>query len=129
MAIWTMLMLLGRNWGVPFVLAVSTVATAGLTIFSVLELDRRLAMRRIDRAFDILEDVLARCRSEDMRAPQVYTTLRFLEQYASQKWPFEQFREALEKTGFEGWQAEGRWQNVSASLNGIKLAVHWKSAG
>jgi hypothetical protein len=39
------------------------------------------------------------------------------------KWPFKQFREALDETGFDGWLAEGRWQVLNASLNGICLAV------
>jgi len=29
----------------------------------------------------------------------------------------------FQKGGSEGWQIEGRWQNLNASLNGIKLAV------
>ncbi len=75
------------------------------------------------RAIARLEDALARCRNEDMRTPQVYAALKFLEQYGRQKWPFEQFRKALENSGTEGWQAEGRWQNVNASLNAVKLTM------
>jgi len=49
--------------------------------------------------------------------------LQFLEMRAKEKWPFEQFRKSLESDGSEGWQSEGRYQVLNASLNGIKLAV------
>jgi len=58
-----------------------------------------------------------------MRTPQVYAALKFLEQHNTPKLPFDQFREALENTGSEGWQAEGQCQNLNASLNAVKLAV------
>jgi hypothetical protein len=82
-----------------------------------------LKQQKIDRAIAILEDALARCRNEDVRTVQVYAALKVLEQYVDPKWPLNQFCEALENDGPEARQAEGRWQNVNASLNGIKLAV------
>jgi hypothetical protein len=47
----------------------------------------------------------------------------FLELRADQKWPFEQFRKALEDPGMEGTKPEARWQMLNASLNAIKRAV------
>jgi len=111
------------KFGRAFGLALMTFAAANLIIFSVVEWDRRNTLRWIERALAILEDALVRCRDEDIRTPQIYAALKFLEQHAARKWPFEQFREALENDGSEGWQAEGRYQTLNASLNGIKLAM------
>ena len=79
--------------------------------------------RRIERSIAILEDALARCREENAPRAMVYAALQFLEMRAKEKWPFEQFRRALEDDRTEGWQIEGRYQMLNASLNGIKLAV------
>ncbi len=84
---------------------------------------RELEERRIAHAIDTLEYALARCRSEDMRTPDVYAALKFLEQHAKQKWLLDQFCEGLQNTGSEGRQADGRWQTLNVSLNGIKLAL------
>ncbi len=83
---------------------------------------QELEKRRIERAIDTLEYALGRCRSEDMRTPQVYAALKLLEQHVKQKWPLDQFCEALHNTGSEDWQ-DGRWQTLSASLDEIKSAV------
>jgi len=82
-----------------------------------------LERRRIERSIAILEDAVARCREENAPRAMVYAALQFLEMRAKEKWPFEQFRKSLESDGAEGWQAEGRYQMLNASLNGIKLAV------
>jgi hypothetical protein len=75
-------------------------------------------------ALAVLTDVLERCRSEDMRTPDVLAALDFLAARATIKWPFEQFREELlDSGGSELWEVEGRWQMLNASLNGIKLAL------
>lgn len=71
----------------------------------------------------MLEDALARCSTEDMRTPEVYAALDYLAARAKKKWPFEQFREALDDDGTEGSQPEARWQMLNASLNGIKLTL------
>ena len=47
-------------------------------------------------ALAVLEDALERCRHEDMRTAEVYGALDFFEAQAVRKWPFEQFRGALE---------------------------------
>ena len=59
------------------------------------------------------------CRDEDMRTPKVFAAPDFLEARATAKWPVEQFRKSPDDDN-----AEGRWQNLSASLNGIKLTVN-----
>ena len=79
--------------------------------------------QQIAQAIAILEDVLDRCRTEDMRTEEVFAALGFLEARANQKWPFQYFREALERSLTKGWEREGRWQTLNASLSGIKLAV------
>jgi hypothetical protein len=53
----------------------------------------------------------------------ISAALSFLERRADEKWPFEQFRKALEDPGMEGTSQEARWQMLSASLNGIKRVV------
>jgi hypothetical protein len=50
-------------------------------------------------ALDVLENALARCRREDMRTPEVFAALDYLKARASTKWPFDQFRQALERRG------------------------------
>ena len=76
------------------------------------------------RALSVLSNALDRCREEDVRTPEVFGALDLLAARASVKWPFDQFREALENTGSEGWEQEGRWQVLNASLNGIRRAVN-----
>ena len=63
------------------------------------------------------------CRKENMRTAEVYAALNFLAQRAGRKWPLEQFRNSLDYRASDGWEAEGRWQTVSASLNAIRLAI------
>jgi hypothetical protein len=58
----------------------------------------------------MLEEPVARCRSEDIRTAEVYEALDFLAARTKQKWPFEQFRKALDEDAEGPWQAEGRWQ-------------------
>ncbi len=79
---------------------------------------------KIDRAIAILEDVLARCRKEDVRDEATYAARKFLEERRKVKWPFEQFRKAIERDGgSEPWEVEGRRQVLNASLNGVRRAV------
>src|SRR5262245_6096131 len=76
--------------------------------------------------FDVLEDALKRCRTNDMRTSEVYRALTFLESQANSKWlfgafrtaPFEAFRTALDNDN-----DEKRWQNLNASLNRIRFAL------
>lgn len=74
-------------------------------------------------ALAVLADALERCRGEDMRTAEVFAALDFLAARANVKWPFEQFRNSLDNTGSELWEAEGRWQTLNASLNAIKLVI------
>ena len=69
-------------------------------------------------ALNILTDALARCRNEDMRTVEVFAALDALAASATAQWPFEQFRKALDSDN-----EEGRWQNLNASLNAVRLAV------
>jgi hypothetical protein len=84
----------------------------------IYELACELEQRKMERAIAVLEDVLNRCRREDMRMPEVFAALDFLEPCVSSKWPFDQFRKSLDSNN-----EEGRWQNVNASLNAVKLAI------
>ena len=75
-------------------------------------------------ALAVLADALHRCRAEDMRTPSVMAALDALGAGASVTWPYEQFRRALDYGNAEtSSQAEGRWQNVNASLNAVRRAV------
>jgi hypothetical protein len=76
----------------------------------------------VETAIAVLEDALNRCRREDMRTPEVFAALDFLSSRASRKWPFDQFRNSLDIAN-----EEGRWQNVNASLNAVKLAVQQRT--
>jgi hypothetical protein len=62
----------------------------------------------VTTALAVLQDAPDRCRDEDMRTPDVFAALDFLEARATRKWPFAQFRESLNSTGSELWEAEGR---------------------
>ena len=53
-----------------------------------------------------------------MRTTEIFAALDFLEAGTTRKWPFDQFRNALESTDLEG-----RWQTLNASLNAVRLAV------
>jgi hypothetical protein len=72
----------------------------------------------IARAVAVLDDAFSRCRKEDMLTPEVYAALDYLKSKSTEKWPFDQFRFALDSD-----DPEGRWQNLNASLNGIKRVV------
>ena len=76
------------------------------------------------KALAILEDALDRCRTEDICTPEVFAALHFLEARTNPKWPFKQFREALEGSVSQDWEIEGRRQILNASLNGIRRAVN-----
>jgi hypothetical protein len=49
----------------------------------------------IDKALNILQSALDRCRVEDVRTPGIYDALTFLETPSAVKWPFDNFRTAL----------------------------------
>ena len=89
---------------------------------------KELERRRIERALAGLEDAVRRCRTEDVRyGAGIFAALSFLELRADEKWPFEQFRKALEDPGMDGTKPEARWQMLNASLNAIKRAVRPRS--
>jgi hypothetical protein len=75
-------------------------------------------------ALAILTDALDRCRDEDMRTPDVFAALDFLATRATVQWPLNSsVRSYLATPVLTFGEAEGRWQVLNASLNGIKLAV------
>jgi hypothetical protein len=79
---------------------------------------------RIERALAALENAVSRCRTEDVRyGTGIYAALQFLEMQAQEKWPFEQFREALEDPGMDGTKPEARWQVLNASLNAMRRVI------
>ena len=77
----------------------------------------------VKTALGILTDAVDRCRKEDMRTAEVYTALNYLTRKSGRKWPFQQFRDALDGFNKDPLQEEGRWQTLNASLNAIRLAV------
>lgn len=66
----------------------------------------------------ILAEATERCRTEDMRTPEVIEALKTLLAIAHVRWPFEQFWRAL-----AGDNSEGRWQEANASYNAILIAI------
>jgi hypothetical protein len=83
----------------------------------------RLLTLEEKNALAILSDVVSRCREEDMRTAEVFTALDLLARRTSTRWPFEQFKKSLNFGVGDASHAEGRWQNVHASLNAIRRAV------
>jgi hypothetical protein len=73
-------------------------------------------------ALTVLADAVDRCREEDMRTPEVLASLDLLARRTSTCWPFEEFKESLNFAIGDPSHAEGRWQNVHASLNAIRRA-------
>lgn len=84
---------------------------------------RDLEESRTTLALAVLQDALNRCRHEDMRTPEVGAALKFLEARSTRQWPFDKFRQALEREKQIGRDEEGTWQSINAALNAIKLAV------
>src|SRR5216110_2828230 len=72
-----------------------------------------------ENALAVLADAVDRCRKEDMRTPEVLASLNLLARRTSTRWPFEQFKESLNFAIGDPSHAEGRWQNVHASLNAM----------
>jgi hypothetical protein len=67
-----------------------------------------LERSRIERALAGIEDAVRRCREEDVRySAGVLAALSFLERRADERWPFEQFRKALEDPRDGGNKAGG----------------------
>jgi len=74
-------------------------------------------------AMAVLADAEDCCREEDMRTAEVFASLDLLARRTSMRWPFEQFKESLNFAVGDPSHAEGRWQNVHASLNAIRRTV------
>jgi len=72
----------------------------------------------IAQAMAVLDDAFRRCREEDIRTPDVFAALDYLEAKSVETRPFDQFRFALDSD-----DPEARWQNLNASLNGIRRVV------
>ena len=79
--------------------------------------DKAVALATLQRSLD-------RCRSEDIRTSEVFAALDLLALNATVKWPFDQFRKALENADSDEWVGEGRRQILNASFNGIRRAVN-----
>ena len=69
------------------------------------------------RCFQVLENALARGWDEDLHTQDVDHALGFLEYRGIAKWPFEQFRKALDN----GNRKDDGHQQLLAALNEIKL--------
>jgi hypothetical protein len=83
----------------------------------------RLLTPEEKNALAVLADAVNRCRLEDMRTVEVLASLDLLSPRTSTHWPFEQFKKSLNFAVGDPSHAEGRWQNMHASLNAIRRAV------
>ena len=83
----------------------------------------RLLTPEEKNALAVLADAVNRCRGEDMRTPEVLASVDLLARRTSTRWPFERFKESLNFAVGDPSHAEGRWQNVHASLNAIRRAI------
>lgn len=68
-----------------------------------------------DMAIDVLNNVLERCKDEDMRTEELAETLEFLKGRAARTGFHERFRTALDIQ-----EPQTRWQVARAALDGIK---------
>ncbi len=68
-------------------------------------------------ALDVLEDALALCREQDMRTDDVRAALSYLERMAPRRWPFVQFRQALDL------QVQGSMNTPEARRQGLAVAL------
>jgi len=75
------------------------------------------------RALAVLAHAIERCRFRYANAPEVFSALDLLSAGASAAWPFAQFGDSLGFAVNDEFHAEGRWQNVHASLNAIRRAL------
>jgi hypothetical protein len=83
----------------------------------------RLLTLEETNALAVLTDAVNRCREKDMRTAEVFASLDLLARCTSTRWPFDKFKESLNFAVGDPSHAEGRWQNVHASLNAIRRAV------
>jgi hypothetical protein len=83
----------------------------------------RLLTLEENNALAVLADAVDRCRERDMRTVEVFASLDLLTRRASMRWPVEQFKESLNFAVGDPSHAEGRWQNVRASLNAVRRAL------
>ncbi len=79
--------------------------------------------RKIRSCLAALENALVRCRHENVGTLTTYAALHFLGTRAKEKWPFQQFREAIDEEGPRRWQFQRRWDLVNAALNAIKVSL------
>lgn len=86
-----------------------------------------LVQMTIDKALNILQSALDRCRVEDVRTPGIYDALTFLEAFCKEQEPFTQFRAALQSQRTTHQDKEARWQALNAALNGIRRCVSGES--
>jgi hypothetical protein len=67
---------------------------------------------------DTLQEALERSRTTDVRTEQIYQAVTFLEDRAVDKWPFEQFRKALDND-----EPDQRFQSLDSALIAIKHGI------
>jgi len=77
----------------------------------------------VDKALNILQSAVDRCRVHDVRTPGIYDALTFLEGCSAVKRPFDQFRSALQSPYTTRQDKDALWQALSASLNEIRRCV------
>jgi hypothetical protein len=72
----------------------------------------------VDKALNILQSAVDRCRVHDVRTPGVYDALTFLEGCSAVKRPFDQFRSAQQSRYMTRQDKEALWQALNASCLG-----------
>jgi hypothetical protein len=77
----------------------------------------------VDKALDILQFALDRCRVENVRTPGIYDALTFLESLSAVKWPFDNFRTALVSPRSSNQEKEALWQALNTALDGIRRCM------
>lgn len=73
-------------------------------------------------ALEVLESAVWRCKEEDIRTPEVFEALDFLEPHVQPKWLISQYRDALDGDHDSEAEKEGVQQVLRATIGGIREA-------
>ena len=77
----------------------------------------------VSDALDILQTAVDRCGVVDIRTPNIYAALTFLERRSTVRLPFNQFRSALEYGTAKTLDKNALWEALTTSLDGIRQSV------
>jgi hypothetical protein len=80
-------------------------------------------MLDVNDALNILQSAVDRCGIVDIRTPDTYAALTFLERRSAVRLPFNRFRSALEYDNWTTLDKRALWEVLTVSLDGIRKSV------